>query len=154
MTFASDGTAIICGIVRQNEGVTMPLRNRRHDRTFFTIDFRESSLLSCWRIGIECPMLHAVTQNVRPMHAIYSTWTSYVQRFKYESWCGSTAGMIFISLYCYLLRRSRVNDDVRSHVEEIKLFAGDREHCRLIFRTECKCEKKFVINIVNTSKSR
>lgn len=55
-------------------------------------------------------------------------------------------GMIFISLYCYLLRRSRVNDDIRLHVEEIKLFAGDWEHCRLIFRTECaNVRKKFGI---------
>lgn len=158
MTFASDGTAIICGIVRQNEGVTMPLRNARtHGRTFFTIDFRESSLsLSCRRIGIECHVTRCYLERSTSARWFYSICTSYV-RFKYESRSGSTAGMIFISLYCYLLRRSRVNDDIRLHVEEIKLFAGDREHCRLIFRTEC--EKKiwynifFVINIVN-DKSR
>lgn len=147
MTFASDGTAIICGIVRQNEGVTMPLRNARtHGRTFFTIDFRESSLsLSCRRIGIECHVTRCYLERSTSARWFYSICTSYV-RFKYESRSGSTAGMIFISLYCYLLRRSRVNDDIRLHVEEIKLFAGDREHCRLIFRTECaNVRKKFGI---------
>lgn len=147
MTFASDGTAIICGIVRQNEGVTMPLRNARtHGRTFFTIDFRESSLsLSCRRIGIECHVTRCYLERSTSARWFYSICTSYV-RFKYESRSGSTAGMIFISLYCYLLRRSRVNDDIRLHVEEIKLFVGDREHCRLIFRTECaNVRKKFGI---------
>lgn len=145
MTFASDGTAIICGIVRQNEGVTMPLRNARtHGRTFFTIDFRESSLSLLpenWH-RMPCYTLLPRTFDQRTL----ILFDLHFVRFKYESRSGSTAGMIFISLYCYLLRRSRVNDDIRLHVEEIKLFAGDREHCRLIFRTECaNVRKKFGI---------
>lgn len=101
--------------------------------------------LSCRRIGIECHVTRCYLERSISARWFYSICTSYV-RFKYESRSGSTAGMIFISLYCYLLRRSRVNDDIRLHVEEIKLFAGDWEHCRLIFRTECaNVRKKFGI---------